>query len=229
HVLVYLNEADNERYNHDWLALRNELDSLETRLLPDGALPRLAATVASGKAINLLQGDFAVKSEGNPSLKPWRLVAALLLATLVVSIVQKATDYYSLQRELNRAQVQLEQQWQKTLPWIKPVPDNPGSRLSAELRRMGQAQAGEQDAQLLKALAALSTALKVSPDSKIEDISFSSGVTAIQLLVPNTDQLDKIQSGVQASPELDALILRAEKNNDGDGMLSRLQIKASAK
>ena len=58
HVLVYLSEEDNDRYSNDWLALRNELDSIDTRILPDGALPRLAATVSTGKAINLLQGRF---------------------------------------------------------------------------------------------------------------------------------------------------------------------------
>ncbi len=228
HVLVYLSEDDNERYSNDWLALRNELDSLETKLLPDGVLPRIAATVSSGKAINLLQGEFASESGKSASTKPWRMAAALLAGVIALSFFQSVAEHFSLKRAFQRSEVRLAEQWQRTLPWINPIPNNPGNRLSAELRRMGaSADSGTDQAQLLLALAALSKAIATSPDSKIDDISFSSGITVIQLTVPSTEQLDKIQSAIQADPSLDALIQQADKEKEGSGVISRLQIRGA--
>ena len=59
HVLVYCEPGDDERYQHDWIAMRHELDSVDVKLLPDGVMPRLAVTVATGAGINQLQGQYA--------------------------------------------------------------------------------------------------------------------------------------------------------------------------
>jgi len=63
HVLVYCEAADEERYQHDWIAMRQELDSVDVKLLSDGIIPRLAATVATGAGINMLQGPYGLKKE----------------------------------------------------------------------------------------------------------------------------------------------------------------------
>ena len=63
HLIVYCSAADEERLSHDWIALRHELHSVDINLLPDGALPRLAVTVASGAGVNLLQGRYGPKAD----------------------------------------------------------------------------------------------------------------------------------------------------------------------
>ncbi|MEM8984589.1 MAG: type II secretion system protein GspL, partial [Pseudomonadota bacterium] len=224
HVLVYLDEATNRRYEHDWLALRNELDSLDTKLLPDGALPRLAATVSTGKAINLLQGDFAPKRATADSLRPWRMVAILAGIVVGLSVIGKVAENFSLKREQQRLAVEVEQQWQRTLPWISPMPSNPQQRLNSELRRMGAAPSDGGDAPLLAALMALSEAVGGDKAIKIDAIGFRGGTTDVQLTVPNTQALEKIQTSIQANDALEANIQRADPDDDG-GIKSRFQIR----
>ncbi|MEL7537658.1 MAG: type II secretion system protein GspL [Pseudomonadota bacterium] len=226
HVLVYLDQITNERYANDWLALRNELDSLETKLLPDGALPRLAATVSTGKAVNLLQGEFAVKRSAGENWRPWRMAAMLAGVVVALSIIGKVTEYFSLQREQQRLAVELEEQWRRSLPWISPMPSNPQSRLNSELRRMGAAPGGASSAHLMTALTALSNALSGTSGVKIEAIGFRGGTTDVQLVVPNTQILERIQTTIQSGDQLEAAIQRADPDDDG-GIKSRFQIKAT--
>ncbi|HSD68666.1 MAG TPA: type II secretion system protein GspL, partial [Woeseiaceae bacterium] len=39
HVLVYCDAGEDERYAHDWIAIRQEMDSLDVKVLADGVLP----------------------------------------------------------------------------------------------------------------------------------------------------------------------------------------------
>ncbi len=224
HVLVYLDAPTNERYSNDWLALRNELDSLETKILPDGALPRLAATVSTGKAINLLQGSFAPERGFSEAWKPWRLVAVLALAVVGVSLLGRVAEYFSLQREQQRIAVELEEQWKKTLPWISPMPNNPQQRLNSELRRMGAATSDDGETHLLAALTALSKAADGATGIQIEAIGYRAGTTDVQLVVPNTDVLERIRTSIQAGSVLEANIQRADPVDNG--IKSRFQIRA---
>ncbi|MCG8368922.1 MAG: type II secretion system protein GspL, partial [Proteobacteria bacterium] len=63
HLVVHCGAGDEQRLSHDWIALRHELHSVDVRLLPDGVLPRLAVTVASGQGVNLLQGPYGPKAD----------------------------------------------------------------------------------------------------------------------------------------------------------------------
>lgn len=228
HVLVYLNEDDNARYENDWLALRNELDSIEPRILPDGALPRLAATLSTGKAINLLQGDYAVKKSMSAAWQPWRLVAGLAVIMGLLASVERITGYYALKREHNRVQVELTEQWGKTVPWISPMPENPGRRLDSELRRIGAQGNSAGDALFLRSLQAVAGAMVDNRDAAIQGISFRSGATDIQLTVPNETVLDKIRSSIGQNNALEASIQRLDRDDREGNYKGRLQIKGPA-
>ncbi|MDH5622347.1 MAG: type II secretion system protein GspL, partial [Gammaproteobacteria bacterium] len=58
HLLVFCTHEQDEQLNHDWIALRGELASVDVNVLPDGVLPKLAVTVAAGYGVNLLQGAY---------------------------------------------------------------------------------------------------------------------------------------------------------------------------
>ncbi|MCP5093524.1 MAG: hypothetical protein GY949_21670, partial [Gammaproteobacteria bacterium] len=99
HLVAYCDPADEERFSHDWIALRQELHSVDINLLPDGVLPRLAVTVASGSGVNLLQGDYGTKTDYRLQFRPWRNAAMLLVGLLVVSLIAKGVDIYRLTEE----------------------------------------------------------------------------------------------------------------------------------
>ncbi len=225
HVLVYLSEEDNQRYENDWLALRNELESVDPRILPDGALPRLAATLSTGKAIDLLQGDFAIKRSLSASWQPWRMVAGLAAIAFLLASVDRITSYYAVKREHNRVQIELEEQWQRTVPWISPLPSNPGQRLDSELRRIGAQTGGGSDFVFMQSLEAVASAVNGKSNTAIEGISFRAGATDVQMTVPNETVLDQIRSAISASNSLEASIQRLDRDDDAGNYRGRLQIK----
>lgn len=101
HLVAFCSAEKQAQLEHDWTALRHELTSVEVTLLPDGALPKLAATVAQGNGVNLLQGSFGPKTEYAAMFRPWRNVAALLIGLMLLSVAAKGLDYYQLMDERN--------------------------------------------------------------------------------------------------------------------------------
>lgn len=221
HVLVYCEAEDEEKYQHDWLAIRNEMESVDVNLLSDGVMPRLAVTVASGAGVNLLQGDFGARTEYAGLLRPWRYAAILLLALGVVGIAAKATDLYVLQRQEAELKQQFEAEYRQIAPGAPAVEDP--ARLVASLR----ARLGTSDTPplFLQSLEQLSRALQQNREARIAAISFRAGVVDIRLSAPNVSTLDKIQRGISESGQFEAAIKSTDQ--DGDGVSSRIQIKAS--
>ncbi len=221
HVLVYCEPEDEEKYQHDWLAIRNEMESVDVNLLSDGVMPRLAVTVASGAGVNLLQGDFGARTEYSGLLRPWRYAAILLLALGLVGIAAKATDLYMLKRQEAELKQQFEAEYRQIAPGAPSVEDP--ARLVVSLRaRLGKTGTPPL---FLQSLEQLSRALQQNSEARIEAISYRAGVVDIRLSAPNVSTLDKIQRGISESGQFEAAIKSTDQ--DGDSVSSRIQIKAS--
>jgi general secretion pathway protein L len=221
HVLVYCDPEYEERYQHDWLAIRQELESIDVNLLPDGIMPRLAVTVATGAGVNLLQGEFGTKKEYSGIFKPWRYAAMMLLILGAVGTAAKATDFFVLKRQQAELRQQFEAEYREVSPGTSRV-DDP-ARLVASLR----ARTGTSDtpAVFLQSLEQLSRALQQNKEAQIEAISFRAGVVDIRLKAPDVATLDKIQRVVSESGQFEASIQSTDQ--DGAVVNSRIQIKAS--
>ena len=219
HVLVYCQAEYDERYQHEWLAIRHEMESVDVNLLPDGVMPRLAVTVATGAGINLLQGDFGAKTEYAGLFKTWRYAAILLLAFGLVGITAKATDYYVLKRQEADLKQQFETEYRQIAPGAPAVADP--ARLVATLKtRAGNAGSPPL---FLQTLEHLSRALQQNKDARIEAISYRAGVVDVRLNAPNVSTLDNIQRVVGESGQFEASIQSTDQ--DGERVSSRIQIK----
>jgi len=221
HVLVYCEQQDDDKYQHDWLAIRNEMESVDVNLLSDGVMPRLAVTVASGTGVNLLQGDFGARTEYSGLLRPWRHAAILLLALGLVGAAAKATDLYMLKQQEAELKQQFETEYRQIAPGVSSIGDP--IRLVASLRaRLGTSGTPPL---FLQSLEQLSRALQQNQEARIEAISYRAGVVDIRLSAPNVSTLDKIQRGISESGQFEAAIKSTDQ--DGDSVSSRIQIKAS--
>ncbi len=219
HVLVYCEPEYEERYQHDWLAMRHEMESVDVNLLPDGVLPRLAVTVATGAGINLLQGEFGARTEYSGLFKPWRYAAMLLLAFGFVGIAAKAIDYSLLKRQEAELKQQFEAEYRQISPGTASVRDP--ARLVDSLRaRVGKSGAAPV---FLQTLEQLSRALQQNKDARIDAISYRAGVVDVRLSAPNVSTLDNIQRVVGESGQFEAAIQSTDQ--DGDRVSSRIQIK----
>lgn len=220
HLLVYCEPTDEERFKHDWIALRHELASVDINLLPDGVLPRLAVTVAAGSGINLLQGPYGAKSDFAALFRPWRYAAILLLALGISAFAAKAVDYYRLGQE----EAALQQQFTEMYALVRPGDGQVSSDPMAAVNSLRRSLGGPAAVQIfLPSLQQLGSALQQNNLARVEAISYRAGVIDVRLTAPDVATLDRIQKGVSRSGRFSASIQSTDQV--GDKVSSRIQIK----
>ncbi|MDX1404040.1 MAG: type II secretion system protein GspL [Woeseiaceae bacterium] len=219
HLLVYCEESDQQRFEHDWLAIREELESLDIRLLADGVLPRLAVTVATGTGVNLLQGKYGTRKEYSGLFRPWKYAAMLLLVFGVLAIAAKATDYFMLLREEAELKSRFNADYREVLPGA-PQTDDPARVIDSLRRRAGTATTTPV---FLQSMQQLSRALQQNRDAKVEVISYRNGVVDIRLSAPDVGTLASIQELVSENGRFTANI--QSTNQEGDRVQGRIQIQ----
>jgi general secretion pathway protein L len=220
HLLVYCESSDEERFRHDWIALRQELASVDINLLPDGVLPRLAVTVAAGSGINLLQGPYGAKGEVGALFRPWRYAAILLLALGVTAIATKAVDYVRLGQEEAALQQQFTELYAQIRPGERQAIADPVATVNSLRRSIG----GPAVVQVfLPSLQQLGAALQQNKSAEIEAISYRAGVIDVRLTAPDVTTLDNIQKIVSTSGRFSASIQSTDQV--GDKVSSRIQIR----
>ena len=220
HLLVYCEPADEQRFEHDWNALRHELASVDINLLPDGVLPRLAVTVATGRGINLLQGRYAVKSETGALFRPWRFAAVLLLGLAVVGLAGKGVDFYRLSQEESALKAQFTEIYREIRPQDNREVIDPVATVNSVRRSFGGPVAAQV---FLPSLQQLGLAIQQNSSAQIEAISYRAGVIDVRLTAPDVATLDSIQKIVSGSGRFTAAIQSTDQV--GDKVSSRIQIR----
>lgn len=221
HVLVYCEEGLEERYQHDWIAIRHELDSVDIKILPDGVMPRLAVTIATGAGINLLQGQYAARKEYAGMFKPWKYAAMLLLAFVLVGIGAKATDYYLLTKQETELRTMFNSEYQQVIPGA-PETDDPARVIESLKRRAGTTTSAPV---FLQSMQHLSRAMEQNRDAKIQAISFRAGVVDLRVTAPNVATLDNILRVIGDSGQFSAAIQSTDQ--EADKVNGRIQIQVS--
>lgn len=220
HLLVYCGPAEEAGFQHDWNALRHELASVDIHLLPDGVLPRLAVTVASGRGINLLQGRYGARAEMGALFRPWRYAAMLLLALGVIGIAGKAVDYYRLSQEESVLKEQFTAEYRQLRPDDNREVMDPIATVNSVRRSFGGPVAAQV---FLPSLQQLGLALQQNGAADIEAISYRAGVIDVRLTAPDVATLDNIQQTISDSGRFDASIQSTDQV--GDKVSSRIQIR----
>ena len=220
HLLAYCDPADEERFQHDWTALRHELASVDINLLPDGVLPRLAVTVAAGNGINLLQGRYGAKTEISELFRPWKYAAILLLALGVVGLGGKVVDTYRLSQEESALKTQFTEEYRQIRPGDTSDVVDPVATVNSLQRALGSPTAATV---FLPSLHQLGVALQQNDAAEIEAISYRAGVIDVRLTAPDVATLDNIQKIVSSSGRFNASIQSTDQV--GDKVSSRIQIR----
>ncbi len=221
HLLVYCEPTDEARFAEDWNRLRQHLDSVDINLLPDGVLPRLAVTVASGAGVNLLQGRYGESTDFGALFRPWRYAAMLLLALGVLGVAGKAIDYWRLSSEEAALTEQFTAEYRKIRPDDTREVMDPLGTVTSIRRSFGRP--GAAPAVFLPSLQQLATAMQDSKDAEIVAISYRAGVIDVRLTAPDVATLDKIEKSVSQSSRFTASIQSTDRV--GDQVNSRIQIR----
>ena len=222
HLVVWCDAAAAETYQHDFNALRSELASVDVHLMDDDGFARLAATIAAGAGINLLQGAYGKKTEIAGMLRPWRIAAGLLVGALLIGMAGKGVDYV----QLTRQQAALEQQYSalyQQLTGDGRIPADPIGTADSLIRQLS-GNSGNTRQVFLPSLMELATAVSQHRDATVEAISYRAGVFDIRLTAPDVATLDKIQQLVGDSGRFSASIQATNQDEDGK-VNSRIQIR----
>lgn len=221
HLLVYCDAARADEYEKDWALLRHELSSVDVNLLPDGALPKLAVTVAAGAGINLLQGRYGPRTEVGQYVRPWRYAAIFLLVLGGIGLLGKGADYYRLTLEQENLRQQFGAEYCELVPGANcDVADPIGVVRSLE-RSMGSS--GTANTVFLPSLLQLADAIRQNPDVRVEAVSYRAGIVTVRMNAPDIPALDRIVQVVASSGEFRATMQDA--TNVGERVNSRIEIR----
>jgi general secretion pathway protein L len=220
HLIVYCSAADEERLSHDWIALRHELHSVDINLLPDGALPRLAVTVASGAGVNLLQGRYGPKSDYGSWLLPWRRAAMLLVTLVIVGFAAKGADYWRLTQEEAALQEQFTTAFRQISPGSSGDILDPVGAVNSIKRSMGTSTTTPV---FLASLSELASAMARYDAADVEAVSYRAGVIDVRITSPDVETVGNIQKAVSASGQFTASIQSSDRV--GERINSRIQIR----
>ena len=222
HLVAWCDAAAAEKYQHDFNALRSELASVDVHLMDDDGFARLAATIAAGAGVNLLQGSYGKKTEIAGILKPWRIAAGLLVGALLIGLAGKGVDYV----QLTRQQAALEQQYSalyQQLTGDSRTPADPIGTADSLMRQLS-GNSGNTRQVFLPSLMELASAVSQNREATVEAISYRAGVIDIRLTAPDVATLDKIQQLVGNSGRFSASIQATNQDEDGK-VNSRIQIR----
>ena len=221
HLLVYCEPTDEQRFSEEWSRLRQYLDSVDINLLPDGVLPRLAVTVASGSGVNLLQGRYGESTDVGALVRPWRYVAMLLVALGILGIAGKGVDYVRLTSEEAALKEQFTAEYRKIRPDDTREVMDPLGTVTSIRRSFGAP--GSAPAVFLPLLQQLALAMQENKDADIQAISYRAGVVDVRLTAPDVATLDRIEKGISQSDRFNATIQSTDRV--GDEVNSRIQIR----
>ncbi len=221
HLLVYCDAAIAPRYEKDWALMRHELSSVDVSLLPDGVLPRLAVTVASGAGVNLLQGRYGAKAELGGLFRPWRYAAMFLGAFVVLSLAGKGIDTYRMHVEIDSLRAQFSDIYLGIRPGANAEIVDPLGTVNSLRRSQVSVAAGPQV--FLPSLQQLAAAVDGKSAVKIEAISYRAGIVDVRLLAPDIPTVDGIVQAVSASGRFVASLQSTDRV--GEQVNVRLQIR----
>jgi general secretion pathway protein L len=188
-VVFFASSSEYEAQRDTIEGLRSHTATLQVKLLPDGALPLLAAQVMSDAGVNLLQGPYAARSSLSVRLRAWRLPAALAAATALVFLGSQGLAIWKLGQAEKKLDADIAAIFSAAMPGQKAV--DPRAQMQGVLGSRGAASGA-----LLPAVSALASAIAQAPQAKVESMSFRGNALELRLTAPTVEALDSIKQAM---------------------------------
>jgi general secretion pathway protein L len=214
HIRVFADSAGHARFADELLALGGRFASAEVKLLNEGAFPYFAATLAQRPGTNLLQGDYAPRSNWPVLLKPWRVAASLLAVSVALALLLQGATYLQLRRADAALDAVVGPACQRV------VGDASTSGCQREVRQRLGTTTGTATEDFLSTLAAIAAAR--DPQMRIEALNYRNRAMNLQLVVSSVTALDEFSRALENTRRFDVEI---EATNQLDaGTEGRLRI-----
>ena len=98
-VVLFVDRDTRSERSSEIDAWQAAVGNLNVKELADGCLPKLAAGLVFQSGTNLLQGDYAPRSNFRALARPWRAAAAIALVFLAFGVLGKGAEFFKLSRD----------------------------------------------------------------------------------------------------------------------------------
>jgi general secretion pathway protein L len=193
-LIIYATPQDWHRHSSDAEALRSRCASLKVQLLSSGPLPLLAPQLAAGQFINLLAGDFALKTSFGGDWRRWRLAAVLAATLFAVHIAGLSLELLQQHRSERALDAAIGAVARRALPG-DPGTGAVRSRIEQQLLA-AQSQSGGSG--LLSALAALAQAISGVNGASVQTLSFREGGLDLALKASDAASLERVDQALRS-------------------------------
>ena len=204
--LLIVNAAEPRQ---EWSRLALVATTVEQVSISGSPLDYLASALDEREAINLLQGEFAVKRRTDAAWGRWRTVAAAAGAWLAIALVLLIAEGFWADMQADTLRADAEQLY-KDIYKVSRVPGNPAARMRF---RLGQTPT--QTVGFHSLLANLGLSLQdIAGSYELERLIYNerNGLSA-ELIVPGYEALEALQQALaQRGFELD--VVSAEQQDD---------------
>lgn len=173
-------------------------------------------------SINLLQGDFAIKSKRSQAFKHWLWAASLCGIALLLNLVMKGATLWQLSHEQQAVEVAIIETYKKAFPKTKRVRVSTiKSQLKSKLSALGTS--GDNTG-FLPMLVELKTAFANVPQLKPESLKFDGKRKEIrvQAVAKDYQSFDKFKTELE---KVNLVVTQGAQNNQGDQISGSLSIK----
>ena len=207
HVRVFTDEVGHAHYGEELSRLDSEFASAECKVASDGVFPHLAATLAQRPGTNLLQGAYAPRSNWGPALKPWRMAAGLLAASVALAVVLQGAQFI----QLWRADAELTGLVGDTCQRV--VGDSSTSGCQREVEQRLGASAGATDETFLSTLTAVAAVRDA--ETRIQSLSYRNRAMDLQLVAPSVDRVAEFEGALEQTRRFAVEIESASPSDAG--------------
>jgi general secretion pathway protein L len=170
--------------------------------------------------INLLQGEFAVRTKWRESGKRWLPAAALFAVWLVLGLGMRGYDYVHLKNLNTQYQARIEKLYREVFPNSKNS-SNPEKQFERKLAELSGGTAA--DSGFLDLLGQAGKFLQQTSGLEINTLSYKTGQIDVDVAFKDTKVLDALRSRLASLKGLQVEVQSTSVS--GDKVQSRLRIK----
>ena len=192
-LILYAGPQEWERRAGEVEALRERFEDIQVQLLPGDPLLLFARQLPTASATNLLQGPYAPVSAAASGWRTWRVAAVLLAALVALRLIGQGVELVTLERLNGRLDAAIGQVFHAAMPGTQ---DTEEARRRMQLR-LEQVRADEAGGGFLTALGALAEARGTTPGTRLEAVSFTSGVLDLKLSAPSIETLNHLAQALE--------------------------------
>lgn len=199
--------------------------TLKIKTYANNKLEVFAQNLTDAQQFNILQGDYAPKSQSSQLLKPWKSVAALFATWMVVQLITANIEISQLKEKNQTLNSQIEKQFKQANPGARKF-NNMRKRMERKLKQLQTGGSGN-DPLFLDILANATPAFTKTKNVNIEGIVFRNKYVDMDLRADSLQSLEDIKALLSANRKLKVVMSTSVEKDKTKGRL-RLETQGAS-